>query len=273
MSQAPSEPALYHVSEGTIPVLVNVPHAGVHIPPAIAATMTPAALAVADTDWFADRLAAVALAHGATLMTATHSRYVVDLNRDPTGTPLYPGADNTGLVPTTTFAHEPIYRDAPPDAAALAERVGRYWMPYHDQLYAELARMKVIHGIAVLLDVHSIPAHAPRFFDGRLPDLNLGSADGASAAPALTARAWRVCTEAKGFSAVHDGRFKGGYITRRYGQPEQGVHALQIEIVQAAYMTEGPPWVWDEAKARPLMAVLGAMVGTLADWVGHAAAA
>ena len=148
-----------------------------------------------------------------------------------------------------------------------------YWRPYHDRLYQELARLKVIHGVAMLLDVHSIPARAPRFFEGRLPDLNLGTADGASAAPGVVDRVWSVCAGARGFSAVKDGRFKGGYITRRYGQPEQNVHAVQIEIAQAAYMTEGPPWAWDADKAGGIRDVVGRLVGALLDWASHAKAA
>lgn len=265
---------LFQISEGRVPVLVNAPHPGTLIPAAIADRMTPEALAVPDTDWFADRLAAVALDHGASLMTATHSRYVVDLNRDPSGAVLYPGHDNTGLVPTSTFAHQPVYRDgAEPSQQEMMERVERYWRPYHDRLYGELAKLKVLHGVAMLLDVHSIPARAPRFFPGRLPDLNLGTADGASAAQDVVDRAWAVCAEAKGFSAVHDGRFKGGYITRRYGQPDDNVHAVQIEIVQASYMTEGPPWAYDPEKAAAMRGVISQLVGTLADWATQAVAA
>lgn len=265
---------LFQITEGRVPVLVNAPHPGTFIPAAIADRMTPEALTVPDTDWFADRLAAVAIEHGASLLTATHSRYVVDLNRDPSGAVLYPGADNTGLVPTSTFAHQPIYRDGcEPDNRAMAERVETYWRPYHDRLYAELARLKVIHGVAMLLDVHSIPSRAPRFFEGRLPDLNLGSADKASAAPDVIAKAWSVCAEAEGFSAVLDGRFKGGYITRRYGQPDDNVHALQIEIAQSAYMTEGPPWTYDADQASGIRAVVSGLVGAMADWAGHAMAA
>lgn len=265
---------LYHISEGRVPVLVNAPHPGTFIPPDIAARMTSGALQVPDTDWFAERLADVALDHGASLMTATHSRYVVDLNRDPSGAVLYPGADNTGLVPVNTFAHDPVYREgAAPDQREIAERVERYWRPYHDRLYAELAKLKVVHGVAMLLDVHSIPARAPRFFEGRLPDLNLGTADGASASPAVADRAWAVCAGAKGFSAVKDGRFKGGYITRRYGRPEENVHAVQIEIAQASYMTEGPPWAYDAAQAAAIRGVLSQLIGALADWAGHAKAA
>jgi N-formylglutamate deformylase len=265
---------LYHITEGRVPVLVNVPHPGTYIPPEIADRMTPVARQVPDTDWFADRLAAVALDHGASLMVATHSRYVVDLNRDPSGAVLYPGADNTGLVADTTFAYDPIYREGlAPDQREVAERVERYWRPYHDRLYQELAKLKVIHGVAMLLDVHSIPSRAPRFFQGRLPDLNLGTADGASAAPGVVERVWRVCADAEGFSAVKDGRFKGGYITRRYGQPEQNVHAVQIEIAQCAYMTEGPPWIWDAGKAAGIRDVIGQLVATMLEWASHAKAA
>jgi N-formylglutamate deformylase len=251
-----------------------MPHAGTYLPIRIAERMTGQARHVPDTDWHVERLYDMAAGLGATVLTATHSRYVVDLNRPPDNRPLYPGASNTELCPLTMFDFSPIYLPGQePDDAEVAARIEAYWRPYHDQLYRELARMQVQHGVAVLLDVHSIPSRAPRFFPGRLPDLNLGTVDGTSAARELVERAWGVCRDADGFSAVLDGRFKGGYITRRYGQPDRNVHALQIEIVQAAYMREGQPWAWEPAKAEPLRQVLGRMIGTLADWVSRAAAA
>jgi len=257
----------FQFSPGTTPVLISVPHAGTAIPPAIAARMTDAALALPDTDWHVKKLYDFAHELGAGLITADHSRYVVDLNRDPSGRPLYPGADNSEFVPLTTFGEQPIYRTSQePDAAEIAERRELYWRPYHDRLAAELARLKSAFGIAVLWDGHSILSHVPRFFDGRLPDLNLGSAKGASAAPELVARAVDVLGNADGFSSVLNGRFTGGYITRHYGQPHDGVHALQLEMAEAAYLDEADPSQYDPARAARLKAVLRQTIETVIAW-------
>jgi len=258
---------LFDLHRGDGPLVVDVPHAGTHVPPALAARLTPAARAVPDTDWHVEKLCAFARDAGATLLVATHSRYVVDLNRDPSGAALYLGADNTELVPTRTFAGEPIWRDGEaPAAAEVAERRAVYFAPYHAALAAEVGRVRALHGHAVLLDGHSIRSEVPRFFAGRLPDLNLGTADGASCALPVAGCASAVLAGATGFGAVVNGRFKGGYVTRHYGRPDAGVHALQLEIAQRCYMDEAPPYPWDAARAAPLAALLARLVAALAAW-------
>lgn len=260
-------PNLYKLTQGRKPVLVNVPHAGTLIPDAIAARLTDAGRAVPDTDWHVDKLYTAALQMGASMMVATHSRIVVDLNRDPSGAALYPGASNTELCPTTTFADEPIYEPGQtPDAHEIEQRRRDYWQPYHDRLAAEIEAIKARHGFCILLDAHSIQAEVPRFFEGRLPDFNLGTADGKSCDASLAARIFAVLNSAPGFTAVHNGRFKGGYITRHYGRPDQNVQALQLEIAQAAYMDETQTAAYDSAASAPLRAVLNAMVQVLLDW-------
>ncbi len=252
------------IERGDTPLVVDVPHAGTHVPPAIAARLTPAARMVPDTDWHVEKLFAVARAAGTTLLVATHSRYVVDLNRDPSGAALYPGADNTELCPTRTFAGEPIYAagDAP-DAAEVAARRNEYFDPYHKLLAAEIERVRTQHGHAILLDGHSIRSRVPRFFAGRLPDLNLGTADGASCAPSVQQAAALVLAGTTEFSAIVNGRFKGGYVTRHYGAPAHGVHALQLEIAQACYMDESPPYRWNAVQAKALTSVLERLVDAL----------
>ena len=258
---------LYELHRGDSPLVVDVPHAGTHLPADLGPRLTAAARALPDTDWHVDRLYGFARDCGATLMAATHSRYVVDLNRDPSGAALYPGADNTELCPTQTFGSEPIYTEgALPTAAEIAARRARNFDPYHAALAAEVERTRARHGFAIVLDGHSIPAEVPRFFAGRLPDLNLGTADGASCAPSLQAAATAVLAAATGFTHVVNGRFKGGYVTRHYGNPARGVHALQLEMAQAAYMDEAPPYRWDPARAAPLVAVLERLVAALAAW-------
>jgi N-formylglutamate amidohydrolase len=257
---------LYQLHAGDSPVLIDVPHAGTFLPAEIAARLTPLARTVPDTDWYVDKLYAFARAAGATLMMATHSRIVVDVNRDPSGAALYPGADNTELCPTRTFGNEPIYHDAVPGSAEIAARRSRYFDPYHVALSGEIERIRARHGHAVVLDGHSICAEVPRFFAGRLPDLNLGTAGGASCAADLQAVAAGILASAAGFTHVVNGRFKGGYVTRRYGQPERAVHALQLELAQCVYMDEAPPYRWDALRAAPVGDVLARLVDALSGW-------
>jgi N-formylglutamate amidohydrolase len=257
---------LARVERGDSALVIDVPHAGTFVPADIAARLAIGARALPDTDWHVDRLYAFARAAGATLVVATHARYVVDLNRDPGGAALYPGADNSEILPTTTFDREPVYAGATPDGEEIADRVAMYHAPYHARLAAEVERVRARHGHAILLDGHSIRSQVPRFFDGRLPDLNLGTASGASAEPALERLAAGVLAGADGMTSVVNGRFKGGWITRHYGRPGDGVHALQLEVAQAAYMDESPPWPWDEARAVPLGRVLARLIDALVGW-------
>jgi N-formylglutamate amidohydrolase len=259
---------LYDLHRGDSALVVDVPHAGTHVPAAIAGAMDAGdAAALPDTDWHVEKLYAFTREAGATVMVATHSRYVVDLNRDPSGAALYAGADNTELVPTRTFDNAPIWREGrAPDKSAVEARQRDCFTPYHDALAGEIARVKARHGHAVLLDAHSIRSHVPRFFAGRLPDLNLGSADGASAARAVQDLAAGVLASDPRFTSIVNGRFKGGWITRRYGRPDEGAHALQLEIAQSAYMHESPPWPWDAARAAPLEALLKRLVAALSAW-------
>ena len=258
---------LWDLHRGDGPVIVDVPHAGTFAPPAIAGRLTTAAQAWPDTDWHVEKLYAFARDEGATLLCATHSRYVVDLNRDPSGAALYAGADNTEVCPTRTFANEPMYEEGrAPAQEELVERIATYFSPYHLTLAAEIERVRALHGYVVLLDGHSIRSEVPRFFAGRLPDLNLGTADGASCAPALQAQAAGVLAGAENLTHIVNGRFKGGWITRRYGRPAEGVHALQLEVGQRCYMDEAPPYPWDAARATALADVLRKLVPALNAW-------
>jgi N-formylglutamate amidohydrolase len=255
---------LYAIDRGESPLIVDVPHAGTYLPVDLAARLTPAARALPDTDWHVEKLFGFARKLGVTVLAATHSRYVVDLNRDPGGRALYPGADNTELVPTRTFANEPIYLPGDdPDSAEIAQRCTEYFTPYHTVLAGEIERVLARHGYAILLDAHSIRREVPRFFAGRLPDLNLGTADGASCGPEFHHAAALAISRANAFSNVVNGRFKGGFITRHYGVPNHSVHALQLEQAQACYMDEAPPYPWEANRAAPLVGVLEALVEVL----------
>jgi len=238
-----SQPAPFVFHQGTQPLLVSMPHAGTYVPPALAVRFTEEARQVPDTDWHMERLYAFAKDMGASILAATHSRYVVDLNRPPDGASLYPGQNVTGLCPVDTFDDTPIYtRGDVPDDSEIAARRDAVWAPYHAQLRAELDRIRAQHGVAVLWDAHSIRSVLPRFFEGKLPDLNLGTADGASCSPALAQELLAIARSAPGYTGVLNGRFKGGHITRHYGQPERNIHAVQLEMTQCSYMQEALPF-------------------------------
>ena len=251
----------YTLHRGTTPLLVSIPHAGTHLPPDIAAQLTPAGRQRIDTDWHVDALYDFATDEGASLLIATHSRTVVDLNRNPEGGRLYPGQHETTVCPTETFAGEPLY-PTPPTPEEIARRLPLYWAPYHQALQAELARIHAAHGIAHLLDAHSIRGEIPRLFPGLLPDLNYGTNNGASACETLTARAM-AATAPHPFTTILNGRFRGGHITRHYGCPRHGIHAIQLELAQRTYTDEARPNPYDPARAAPLQSALRALVREL----------
>ena len=258
---------LYTLHRGRTPLVVSAPHCGTWIPDELAGRYTERALGVEDTDWFVDRLYAFAVELGASLITPRASRYVIDLNRPSDNRPMYAGRNNTELCPTRNFAGEPIYRaGAEPDAAEVAARVARYWQPYHDALAAEVERLRAAHGHAVLFDAHSIKGELPWLFEGTLPHLNLGTAEGTSCAPTLREALATLCAAQGAYSWIVDGRFKGGHITRHYVRPIEHVHAVQLEMAWRTYMDEAPPYRWDEARAAAVAPLLGRLVQAMIDW-------
>jgi N-formylglutamate deformylase len=256
-------PPIFTLREGAGPLIISIPHAGTYLPADIASGLTPIGQRVIDTDWHVDQLYAFAAELDVTILTATHSRTVVDLNRPPAGGKLYPGQAETGLCPTETFAGDPLYATAPPDDAEITRRRATYWQPYHDALARQLARLKSLHGTARLLDAHSIHGHIPRLFEGDLPDLNFGTNAGLSADPELTAKIVQAA-ENQGFSTILNGRFRGGYITRHYGAPDGDIHAIQLELAQRTYMDENTPGgAYDPTQAAALIATLRRIVSAL----------
>ena len=254
----------FELRTGTAPLLVSFPHAGTEIPPPIEAQLTPIAAERADTDWHLPRLYEFVTGLGASTLVARLSRYVIDLNRPPEGTNLYPGQDTTGLVPLDTFHRQPLYpKGAEPGASEIASRLQRYWTPYHQALAAELKRLRDQHGYALLWDAHSIAPVLPRFFEGRLPDLNPGTAGGSSCAPVLQSAVQAVLAAQRDYAWVVDGRFKGGHITRHYGDPSGRIHAIQLEQSWASYMDEGAPFGYRDDLARKVQPVLQAILGAV----------
>jgi N-formylglutamate deformylase len=247
----------FSLHRGDAPLLVSLPHDGSAIPAALAARMTPEARRAPDTDWHVSRLYAFACELGASIIVPRQSRYVIDLNRGEDDTSLYPGQNTTGLVPLVRFTGEPVYLPGQePDSAEVAERIGTYWRPYHAALREELDRIRALHGRVVLWEGHSIRGSGlPFLFDGRLPDLNLGTANGASCSPGLQARIEQVLSTQQDYDWVANGRFKGGHITRHYADPGSGIQAVQLELSQRTYMDEDS-FDYEEARAAQLQALL-----------------
>ncbi len=247
----------FTLHQGNAPLLVSMPHVGTHIPSALHNAYVPRALAVEDTDWHLPQLYNFLPELDASVLVAHTSRYVIDLNRPPDDAPMYPGAANTELCPTRFFTGEALYQPGcEPTVDERLQRRATYWQTYHDALAAELQRLKAIHGFVLLWDAHSIRSQIPWLFEGTLPGLNIGTASGASADPAITAAIDQVCGATDAVTHVVNGRFKGGYITRHYGAPREQVHAVQLEMCQNLYMAEIKPFEFDEHKAeaiRPLL--------------------
>jgi N-formylglutamate deformylase len=253
----------FMLNEGTAPLLVSMPHIGIDIPKELRADFIPRALAVEDTDWHLDRLYNALTSLGATVLRPCYSRYVIDLNRPPDDAPMYPGASNTELCPTRFFNGDALYLPGrEPQPEERTRRREAYWRPYHDALRSEIDRIRAEHGFVLLWDAHSIRSEIPWLFDGVLPDLNIGTANGASADPRITEA---VAAAAGGYadvSHVVNGRFKGGYITRHYGDPPAHVHAVQLEMCQSLYMSEEAPYAYNPALAAGVQPVLKDMLSS-----------
>ena len=258
---------VFTLTPGSTPLLVSFPHVGTEIPADLQARMVPRALATEDTDWHLESLYSFVRAMGAGTIVPRYARYVVDLNRPPENAPMYPGVNNTELCPTRFFSGEPLYYEGmAPSEAEISGRVETYWRPYHDGLQTELQRLRTVHGHAVLFDAHSIRSVLPWLFDGQLPDLNLGTVNGSSTSPALREALSKVLQGQQDFTQVVDGRFKGGHITRHYGQPAENVHAIQLEMCWRCYMAEEPPYAIDPTRAAGVLPVLRALVQTMVSW-------
>ncbi|OJG00102.1 N-formylglutamate deformylase [Pararhizobium antarcticum] len=241
------------ITQGTSPVILGFPHTGTEVPAAIRDRLNDNGRILADTDWHIHHLYA-GLLPDVTTVRATFHRYVIDANRDPDGLSLYPGQNTTGLIPATDFDGVPIWNpgDEPTNADTTA-RLADFHAPYHAALAAEIARVKAIHGIAVLYDCHSIRSRIPFLFEGKLPNFNIGTDSGRTCDPTIEAATFDLVSQAGGYSSILNGRFKGGWTTRHYGRPETGVHAIQMELAQSTHLTsETPPFTYDEAKAAGL---------------------
>jgi N-formylglutamate deformylase len=274
----PETPPWLEVTRGAAPLVVSMPHTGTEIPADLEPRLRSLWLARKDTDWWVERLYDFAPGLGATVIRTRMSRTVIDPNRDPSGASLYPGQATTELCPTTTFDGEALYARELPGTEEIAARRAAWFDPYHRAIAGEIARLRQRHPLVVLYDCHSIRSQIPRLFAGVLPNLNLGTNSGASCAPELAARLEARC-DGSGFSRVTNGRFKGGYTTRHYGRPADGVHAVQMELACRGYLREPGdrvteadwPCEYDEVLAAPLRAVLERVLAECLEFARNAA--
>jgi N-formylglutamate deformylase len=267
----PADPPVFRLQRGDAPLLVSMPHIGTHVPDWLLPRLTSSAVQLVDTDWHLDLLYDFLGELGVSCIAATYSRYVVDLNRPPDDASLYPGQNTTGLCPVQGFHGEPLYHPgAEPDTPEIAQRLKDYWRPYHTALAEELARLRAQHDQVMLWDAHSIHSSLPRLFEGELPHLNIGTADHAACAPTLTERVAEIARQS-GYAWVVNGRFKGGYITRHYGRPNEGIHALQMEMAQRTYMRENDPQKFDTHYAGPARQLLHDMLQSVLQCLQPAA--
>jgi len=255
--------AWLEIHRGDAPLVVSFPHTGTDLPAEVERQLVSPWLARKDADWWIHQLYDFAAELGATTVRTAISRSVIDVNRDPSGASLYPGQATTELCPTTTFDGEPLYAGAVPDETEIARRTTSWFAPYHAALSGELERLRARHGKVVLYDAHAIRSLVPRLFDGPLPNFNIGTNSGASCDPALTAAVEAACA-ASSYDRVTNGRFKGGWTTRHYGEPTNGVHAIQMELACRGYMddpAEAPasgawPTPYRPDQAAPMRATL-----------------
>jgi N-formylglutamate deformylase len=257
---------IFRTQRGESPIILSMPHSGLAIPPTLANDLTPVARTLPDTDWHIPRLYQFAQDLDATIIQANYSRYVIDLNRPPDNENLYPGQARTGLCPVVLFNGDAIYhKGAEPDDKETDRRRRQYWDPYHAELVNQIDRVRQAHGYAIVYDCHSIRSVVQRLFEGELPSLNLGTAEGASCADDLQQKVAAVMSNS-GYSYAINGRFKGGFITRHYGEPAKNVHLVQMELAQSNYMEESVDNSYNEKRANQLQKTLTEILQVLLHW-------
>ncbi|HEY7641054.1 MAG TPA: N-formylglutamate deformylase [Steroidobacteraceae bacterium] len=253
--------SVYEFHRGTAPLLISIPHSGTEVPEALAHRLTVVGRTLPDTDWHVHLLYDFARELGASIIKANYSRYVVDLNRSPDSAALYVGHATSPVCPIETFGGSFIYMAGhEPDDGEIAARIDQYWRPYHQRIATELAAMRTAQGRALLWDAHSIASEIPALFAGVLPEFNFGTRDGKSCPRAVSEALLQIITRDGEFGAVLDGRFKGGYITDHYGDPANGVYAVQLELARRAYMNEATEQLWEAQRAQRAQALISRLL-------------
>lgn len=253
------------VLEGNKPLILAQPHGGTHVSEDIYSRLNETGRALADTDWHINRLYD-GLVGDITVIQSHIHRYVIDANRGPDDESLYPGQNTTGLCPTTDFNGHQIYLPGEaPGPGEIGQRRLRYHKPYHDALDRQIQRLKQAHESVIVYDCHSIRSQIPFLFNGKLPDFNIGTYCGTSCNDHIEMTVYKICNSTPGYTTVVNGRFKGGWTTRHYGNPDSGVHAIQMELAQSTYMLESPPWTYDHSKSNKLRKGLGRILNSLVN--------
>ncbi len=251
------------IKRGDSPIVLAQPHGGTDVPLAIWDRFNSVGQALADTDWHINRLYDGLLENASVIQTPVH-RYVIDANRDPAGASLYPGQNTTTLCPLTDFDGCSIYRDGQePSVDEIEERRSNFHAPYHEAIAEELERVRQKFGVAVLYDCHSIRSNIPFLFEGELPVFNIGTNVGKTCAPMIEQITVEACRMDESVETVVNTRFKGGWTTRHYGQPATGIHAIQMETAQRAYMFEQSPWAYAPERADKTRATLKSILTQL----------
>ena len=249
---------------GSLPILISMPHNGTLIPDELRPLYTANGLAAEDTDWYMDKLYSFGQKLGCAIVKPLISRYVIDLNRSPENEDLYPGQTSSRLCPKTTFTGEPLYLKKSPNSEETKQRLSRYYLPYHDQLNYWIQETLNRYKVAVIYEAHSIKSQLPRLFQGQLSELNLGTNSGQSCSPELQKIVWSYLQKSS-YTSVKNERFKGGYITRHYGQPENGFHTLQMEITQSCYMDENTLEI-NQHEFQKLQCFLKTLITAIINW-------
>lgn len=258
---------MIEVTQGNSPIVLGLPHTGTDVPAEIWETLNNTGRALADTDWHIHMLYADLGLDLTRVRTSIH-RYVADVNRAPDGANLYPGQNTTGLCPLTDFDGVPIYRERlEPDADEVARRIKTYHAPYHTALSTELQRVRDKHGVAILYDCHSIRSVIPYLFDKTLPDFNIGTNSSTSCALSVERSAYTRCRASVEYSCALNGRFKGGWTTRHYGQPSENIHVIQMQLAQSTYMEDTAPWTYRAEKAERLRPILYRILSDLIELI------
>ena len=249
---------LIEASAKAVPIIVSVPHSGTDFPPELEHDfLTEMRIRADDTDWFVHQLYNFVPDMGISLIHSRYCRWVIDLNRDPESKPLYDdGRIITGLTPHSDFHGNEIYvsQDHYPNEEEINRRLALYYWPYYQKLEELLTERKAEFGQVLLWDAHSIRQFVPGIRKAHFPDLILGSNDRQSAKQGLIDIAMHNL-DGFGFDLKHNDPFKGGHITRYFGNPGENVHALQLEMVKKLYMDDNER-IYDEQSAKKIKEML-----------------
>ncbi len=247
-----------HPGKHRVPIVISVPHAGTQFPEELAGLYKKRMRKILDdTDWFVHRLYEFAPAMGITLVKANLSRWVIDLNRDPESAPLYDdGRLITSVTPHTDFFGNNIYKSKKhePGKKEVAKRLKKYYWPYYERLSVLLEERKKEFGKVLLWDAHSIRHRVSTIQNDPFPDMILGNNDEKTAQPQLIKIALESLRSGD-YEVAHNHPFKGGHITRYFGDPENQIHTLQLEMNKILYMDDNEI-TYNKARAARVQGLL-----------------